>query len=105
MELSVIAEYCVAGFATRAREPHKPRAPIQSRYGRRIDHPCRVFPRVHTCRRSQAGTGTRIAPFSNPTQYVPQIAQQTALRAAFLVDQAIQEKQVFICRLIVTPSC
>ncbi len=28
--------------------------------------------------------------------YVLQIAQQTALRAAFLVDQAIQEKQVFI---------
>ena len=27
-------------------------------------------------------------------QYVPKIAQQTALRAAFLVDQAIQEKQV-----------
>ncbi len=32
--------------------------------------------------------------YRNVTQHVPKVAQQTALRAAFLVDQAIQEKQV-----------
>ena len=46
----------------------------------------------------------RLAPFRSATQYVRQIAQQTALRAAFLVDQAIQEKQVSICRFIDTLS-
>jgi len=35
-----------------------------------------------------------ISIYRNMPQYVLKIAQQTALRAAFLVDQAIQEKQV-----------
>ena len=35
-----------------------------------------------------------ISVYRNIPQYVLKIAQQTALRAAFLVDQAIQEKQV-----------
>jgi hypothetical protein len=46
----------------------------------------------------------RPAPFWSASQYVLQIAQQTALRAAFLVDQAIQEKQVSICRFVDTLS-
>ena len=37
-----------------------------------------------------------LPPFRSAAQFVLQIAQQTALRAAFLVDQAIQEKQVSI---------
>jgi prohibitin 2 len=33
-----------------------------------------------------------------------QVAQQTALRAAFLVDQAIQEKQACVLPCLETPS-
>lgn len=33
----------------------------------------------------------------------PKVAQQTALRAAFLVDQAIQEKQVCTTPYVQTP--
>jgi hypothetical protein len=33
----------------------------------------------------------------------PQVAQQTALRAAFLVDQAIQEKQVGPATIVIYP--
>jgi hypothetical protein len=37
--------------------------------------------------------------FASTLPRVTQVAQQTALRAAFLVDQAIQEKQVCILHL------
>jgi prohibitin 2 len=43
-----------------------------------------------------------ISIYRNMPQYVLKIAQQTALRAAFLVDQAIQEKQVIHLSSLVT---
>jgi hypothetical protein len=46
-----------------------------------------------------------ISIFRNMPQYALKIAQQTALRAAFLVDQAIQEKQViYLSSLVDTLS-
>ncbi len=39
-----ITEQCDTGLAACAGEPHKSRAPIQSSFGRRIDHPRRVLP-------------------------------------------------------------
>ena len=64
---------------------------IQPCVGRRIYYPCRFLPGVYACRRGQAGMLASL--FLRPTLIVLQVAQQTALRAAFLVDQAIQEKQ------------
>jgi hypothetical protein len=67
----VIAEYRDVGFASCAGEPDYPRAPIQSCFGRCLDHARRVFPRVHTRSRSEAGTGTRHIPYRSSAQYVP----------------------------------
>ena len=39
-----MAEYRDVGLASRAGEPHDPRAPIQPSFGRRIDHARRLFP-------------------------------------------------------------
>jgi hypothetical protein len=40
---NAIAKNCGAGLAACAGEPHKPRAPIRSSFGRCIDHPRRVL--------------------------------------------------------------
>jgi hypothetical protein len=58
---------------------------------------------THAVEAKQVRTSA-ISIYRNMPQYV-KIAQQTALRAAFLVDQAIQEKQVaYLSSLVDTLS-
>ena len=66
---------------------------LQPRSRRCLHNARRFLTRVHPCRGSQTGMPLQKAS-DIAFMSIAQVAQQTALRAAFLVDQAIQEKQV-----------
>lgn len=59
-----------------------------------LSHMLRFLPNSHTqSKQNRCALVFHLPTVLTPTVYV-KVAQQTAFRAAFLVDQAIQEKQV-----------
>jgi len=89
------------GISTCARESNKSCAAVQPGPGRRVHHPRCVLSWVHTRGWSKTSTYIRLSHYETLSHCSTfKVAQQTALRAAFLVDQAIQEKQVCVSFLV-----